>query len=171
MRLRFNVVAALEMAKAAAPLLLASGEGNIINISSSMDHIVARGLLAYGTAKAALSHLTRLLASELAPQVRVNAIAPGVVETDGLKPAMTDEVRAHVAHVTPLRRLGTAREVAATAVWLASRAASYVTGRSSGSTEEPTFRGFPVTFSIPDRRTRRGPLESQGGWLRVWCRT
>src|SRR6266540_3603250 len=76
--------------------LLDSGRGSVVNISSAMDRMVGRGLLVYGTVKAALSHMTRLLAADLAPRVRVNAIAPGVVETEGLQAALTDAVRAQV---------------------------------------------------------------------------
>jgi type IV secretion system protein VirD4 len=93
----------------------------VVNISSTMDRMVGRGLLVYGTVKAALSHMTRLLAADLAPRVRVNAIAPGVVETDGLKAALTEEVRAQVTAATPLHRLASVDDVAAAAVWLARR--------------------------------------------------
>ena len=92
--------------------------------------------------KAALSHITRLLAADLAPRVRVNAIAPGVVETDGLKAALTDEVRAQVTAATPLHRLASVDDVAAAAVWLASPAAGVVTGKVigvDGGARAPTF--------------------------------
>jgi 7-alpha-hydroxysteroid dehydrogenase len=56
----------------------------VVNISSRMDRLVSHQMVIYATVKAALSHLTRLLAVELAPNVRVNAIAPSVVDTDGL---------------------------------------------------------------------------------------
>jgi 7-alpha-hydroxysteroid dehydrogenase len=59
-----------------------------------MDRLTARGMVTYGTVKAAFAQLTRLLAVELAPSVRVNGIAPGVVETDGLRAVLNDEVGA-----------------------------------------------------------------------------
>jgi 7-alpha-hydroxysteroid dehydrogenase len=92
--------------------------------------------------KAALSHITRLLAADLAPRVRVNAIAPGVVETDGLKAALTDEVRAQVTAATPLHRLASVDDIASAAVWLASPAAGFVTGKVievDGGAQVPTF--------------------------------
>jgi 7-alpha-hydroxysteroid dehydrogenase len=137
-----NVTAAFELVKQATPQLLEGGHGSVVNISSTMDRMVGRGLLVYGTVKAALSHMTRLLAADLAPRVRVNAIAPGVVETDGLKAALTDEVHALVTAATPLHRLASVDDVAAAAVWLASPAAGFVTGKVigvDGGAQAPTF--------------------------------
>jgi 7-alpha-hydroxysteroid dehydrogenase len=137
-----NVTATFELVKQATPQLLEGGHGSVVNISSTMDRMVGRGLLVYGTVKAALSHMTRLLAADLAPRVRVNAIAPGVVETDGLKAALTDEVRAQVTAATPLHRLASVDDIAAAAVWLASPAAGFVTGKVigvDGGVQAPTF--------------------------------
>jgi 7-alpha-hydroxysteroid dehydrogenase len=137
-----NVTAAFELVKQATPALLDSGRGSVVNLSSAMDRMVGRGLLVYGTVKAALTHMSRLLAADLAPRVRVNAISPGVVETDGLKAALTDEVRAKVTAATPLHRLASIDDVAAAAVWLASPAAGYVTGKVielDGGAEAPAF--------------------------------
>jgi 7-alpha-hydroxysteroid dehydrogenase len=143
-----NVTAAFELVKHAAPLLLSSGSGSVVNISSAMDRMVGRGLLVYGTVKAALSHMTRLLAADLAPRVRVNAIAPGVVDTEGLQAALSGEIREQVSAATPLHRLASVDDVASAAVWLASPAASYITGKVielDGGAEVPAF---PST--IPD---------------------
>jgi 7-alpha-hydroxysteroid dehydrogenase len=137
-----NVTAAFELIKHAIPPLLSSGSGSVVNISSAMDRMVGRGLLTYGTVKAALSHMTRLLAADLAPRVRVNAIAPGVVDTEGLQAALTDDIRERVSASTPLRRLAGVDDVASTAVWLASPAASYITGKVielDGGAEVPAF--------------------------------
>jgi 7-alpha-hydroxysteroid dehydrogenase len=137
-----NVSAAFELVKLATPHLLDSGRGSVVNVSSAMDRMVARGLLMYGTVKAALTHMTRLMAADLAPRVRVNAISPGVVDTEGLQAALTDEIRAQATEATPLRRLATVDDVAAAAVWLASPAASYLTGKVielDGGAEAPAF--------------------------------
>jgi 7-alpha-hydroxysteroid dehydrogenase len=143
-----NVTAAFELVKQATPQLLAGGHGSVVNISSTMDRMVGRGLLVYGTVKAALSHMTRLLAADLAPRVRVNAIAPGVVETDGLKAALTDELRAQVTAATPLHRLASVDDIASAAVWLASPAAGYVTGKVIGVDGGAQAPAFPN--EIPD---------------------
>jgi 7-alpha-hydroxysteroid dehydrogenase len=138
----FNVAAPFELTKRATPYLLDSGRGSVVNITSRMDRLTARGMVTYGTVKAAFTQLTRLLAVELAPGVRVNGIAPGVVETDGLRAVLTDELRAQIVSATPLRRLATVADVANTARWLASPAASYITGKIieiDGGAEAPVF--------------------------------
>jgi 7-alpha-hydroxysteroid dehydrogenase len=138
----FNVSAPLELTKRATPCLLESGRGSVINITSRMDSFTTRQMVIYGTVKAALSHMTHLLAVELAPQVRVNGIAPGVVETDGLQSVLSDEVRQRIVAATPLHRLSTVADVASAARWLASPAASYITGKIieiDGGAEAPTF--------------------------------
>lgn len=127
---RFNVSTAHALTAAAAPVMLESGGGAVVNISSIMGRVSGRGFLAYGTAKAALAHLTELAAYDLAPRIRVNAIAVGSVATSALDIVLTnDELRARMEQVTPLRRIGTAEEVAATVLFLASPAGGYVTGK------------------------------------------
>ena len=81
----FNVTTAFALTQAATPHLLEHGHGAVVNISSVMGRVRDRGFAAYGTAKAALAHLTRLLAADLAPRVRVNAIAVGSVATSALE--------------------------------------------------------------------------------------
>jgi 7-alpha-hydroxysteroid dehydrogenase len=138
----FNVAAPFELTQRATPYLLDSGRGSVVNITSRMDRLTARGMVTYGTVKAAVTQLTRLLAVELAPGVRVNGIAPGVVETEGLKAVLTDELRAQILAATPLHRLATIADVASTARWLASPAASYITGKIieiDGGAEAPVF--------------------------------
>lgn len=107
----FNVGTAHALTVAAVPLMLEhSGGGSVINISSTMGRLAARGFAAYGTAKAALAHYTRLAALDLCPRVRVNAIAPGSILTSAL------EVVA--ANVLPVRKLpaGEAKYTAAAAM-------------------------------------------------------
>ena len=138
----FNVAAPFELTKRAAPYLLGSGRGSVVNITSRMDRLVARGLVTYGTVKAAVTQFTRLLAVELAPGVRVNGIAPGVVDTSALKEVLTGDLRAQMISAIPLRRLATVADVASTARWLASPAASYITGKIielDGGAEAPVF--------------------------------
>jgi 7-alpha-hydroxysteroid dehydrogenase len=139
---RFNVSAPFELTKMATPHLLASPHGSIVNVSSRMDSLSERGLITYGTVKAALSHMTRLLAAELAPGVRVNGVAPAVVETEELKKALDEELRERVEAATPLRRLASVEDVALTVRWLSSPAADYITGKIievDGGAEAPTL--------------------------------
>jgi 7-alpha-hydroxysteroid dehydrogenase len=108
----FNVAAPFELTRRATPYLLDGGRGAVINITSRLDRLTARQMMTDGTVKAALAHLTRLLAAELVPGVRVNGIAPGVVETDGLKTVLNDQLRRQIASATPLHRLATVADVA-----------------------------------------------------------
>src|ERR1700736_690923 len=161
----FNVATPFELTKRATPYLLDSGRGSVVNITSRMDRLVAPGMVTYGTVKAAFTQLTRLLAVELAPGVRVNGIAPGVVETDGLRAVLTDELRARIVSATPLHRLATGADVANTARWLASPAAGYVTGKVieiDGGAEAPVFPDdTPDLRPANKRRTVRGHLGEQ----------
>ena len=101
--------------------------GSVINIAS-VGGLKYGGLIGiYDTTKAALIHLTKHLAVELAPEVRVNAIAPGLVKTDFAK-ALYQSGEEAVAAVMPLKRLGVPADIAPAAVYLASDAASWVTG-------------------------------------------
>jgi 7-alpha-hydroxysteroid dehydrogenase len=144
----FNVTTAFALSKAAAPHLLAADGGSILNISSAMGRLTDRGFVAYGTAKAALAHMTRLLASDLAPRVRVNAIAVGSVATSALETVLDDELRVRMVAATPLQRLGRPEDIAATALWLASPAGSFVTGKVievDGGIESPN-----LPLGLPD---------------------
>ncbi|HEX9683265.1 MAG TPA: SDR family oxidoreductase, partial [Acidimicrobiales bacterium] len=83
----------------------------------------------YNTTKAALIHLTQQLAAELGPEVRVNAIAPGLVKTDMAR-ALWERHEDQIASRLPLRRLGEPADIANAAVFLASDAASWITGHT-----------------------------------------
>jgi 7-alpha-hydroxysteroid dehydrogenase len=126
----FNVTTAFELSKAATPHLLASGDGSIVNISSAIGRLRDRGFVAYGTAKGALSHMTRLMAADLAPKVRVNGIAVGSIATSALQIVLDNpEIEAEMVRRTPLKRLGQPEDIALCALYLASPAASFVTGK------------------------------------------
>jgi len=126
----FNVTTAFVLSKAATPHLLATGDGAIVNISSAIGRLRDRGFVAYGTAKAALSHMTRLTAADLAPKVRVNAIAVGSIATSALETVLDNpEIRDEMVRRTPLKRLGRPEDIALCALYLASPAGSFVTGK------------------------------------------
>jgi 7-alpha-hydroxysteroid dehydrogenase len=126
----FNVTSAFVLSKAAAPHMLDVGEGSIVNIGSAIGRLRDRGMLAYGTAKAAMMHMTRLMAADLAPKVRVNAIAVGSIATSALEIVLeSDELREQMIQGTPLKRLGEPDDIALAALYLASPAAAFVTGK------------------------------------------
>jgi 7-alpha-hydroxysteroid dehydrogenase len=125
----FNVTAALHLSRGAAPHL-AKTRGVVVNVSSAMSHLVDSGFVAYGAAKAALNHMTRLLACEWAPRVRVNAVAAGATLTDALDLVVFDpETKHKMESMTPMRRLGDPEDVALAILYLASPASSWVTGK------------------------------------------
>jgi len=130
---RFNVTTAFALSRLAVPKMVEStGQGAIVNISSVAGRENAAGFAAYGTAKAALSFLTQQMAQDFAPKVRVNAIAVGSIVTDALGTILNDEIEKIMVDKTPLARLGTVEDVSACALYLASPAASYVTGEIYG---------------------------------------
>jgi len=130
---RFNVTTALEMTRLAVPKMVqTAGGGAIVNISSAAGRFNARGFAAYGTAKAALSFLTKNLAQDFAPKIRVNGIAVGSILTEALSGFMNDDLERQMLSKTPMARLGDVEDIAACALYLASPAASYVTGEIYG---------------------------------------
>ncbi len=129
--LRINVTQAFLLTRLAVPRMLESaGGGAIVNISSRSSDMVQTAFVAYGAGKAALNMMTRNLAPELAPKVRVNAISVGGVATESLDVVLTDEtLREQFNANTPMGRPGTVEDIAACAVYLASPAAAWVTGK------------------------------------------
>ena len=126
----FNVTTAFALSKLVVPHMLAGDGGSIVNIGSAIGRLRDRGFVAYGTAKAAMAHMTRLMAADLAPRVRANAIAVGSVATSALETVLeNDEIRNEMVEKTPLRRLGRPDDIALGALWLASPAGSFVTGK------------------------------------------
>jgi 7-alpha-hydroxysteroid dehydrogenase len=140
---KFNVATAHALNLAAVPLMLSGDGGSIVNISSAMGRLTGRGFLAYGTAKAALAHYTRLAATDLAPRVRVNGIAVGSVATSALDIVLQNaQLKELMEQATPLKVIGSPSDIAATVVYLASDAGKFVTGKVvevDGGTERPTL--------------------------------
>jgi 7-alpha-hydroxysteroid dehydrogenase len=145
----FNVTTAHALTRAAVPIMLEGDGGAVVNISSVMGRVSGRGYLAYGTAKAALAHYTRLAARDLAPRIRVNAIGVGSVETSALEFVLTDDAtRTAMEQATPLQRIGDPDDIAATALFLASPASAYLTGKvveADGGLDQPN-----LDLDLPD---------------------
>lgn len=119
-----NVIGTWQMIVAAAPHLSATGAGAVVNISSIAGSRPAGSCLPYAVSKAAIDHMTRLLAAVLGPRIRVNAVAPGLVDTPWTA-GMTGP-REQVAAMAPMRRLGTPEDVAEAVLGLVNF--SYTTG-------------------------------------------
>jgi 7-alpha-hydroxysteroid dehydrogenase len=149
----FNVAVAHSLTRAAVPHLLAAaadgGTSAVVGITSAVGRAAGRGYLAYGTAKAALAHYTRLAAADLTPRIRVNAVAVGAVATSALDIVLTDEtLRRQMERATPLGKIGDPQDVAAAVVFLASPAAGYITGKIievDGGIDRPN-----LDLQIPD---------------------
>ena len=127
--LHFNVTTAYHLIQLCAPHMKTADAGNIINITSRADRYVQANFSCYGTAKAALSHMTKLLSQDFAPDIRINGIAPGPIETDALAGVMPDEIRAIMTKKTPLQCLGDVDDISSAALYLATPASAWVTGK------------------------------------------
>jgi len=142
--LRFNVTTAFLLTQRAARAMVDTvGEGAVVNISSRSSDMVQTAFVAYAAGKAALNMMTRNLAAELAPRVRINAISVGGVATQSLEVVLTDDtLRAQFEAGTPMRRPGEPEDIACAALYLASPASSWVTGKIfqiDGGTEAPSI--------------------------------
>jgi len=127
-----NVLGLLLASQAAAKQFDGAG-GSIINISSVVSTLAIPESAVYSGTKGAVDAITRSLASELGPRgIRVNAIRPGMVETEGTNSAgiAQSEMRKQVEAQTPLRRIGQPQDIAGTAVFLASDDSSWITGET-----------------------------------------
>jgi len=126
-----NALGVLNTMQACARLLARGDGGAIVNVASIIGITGNRGQVAYGGSKAAVIGMTRSAAKELAPKVRVNAVAPGFIDTDMTR-ALDPEIFEQRVAAVGLGRAGTPEEVAEAIAWLASDRARYVTGQVLG---------------------------------------
>jgi meso-butanediol dehydrogenase / (S,S)-butanediol dehydrogenase / diacetyl reductase len=115
--------------QAVAPLMLRGGGGAVVNIASISGLRASTLRVAYGTSKAAIIHLTRQHAAELGNAgIRVNAVAPGPVETEMARQVHDATIRRDYFDAIPLRRYGTVQEIASAVAYLCSAEAAYING-------------------------------------------
>lgn len=129
----FNVSAPFELVRLAVPHMLERGGGVVCNIGSVAGRNAVRSSLTHSLTKAALEQLTRLMAVELAPRIRVNGVLPGAVETDSLRmylSSMDPSIREAMHANTAMRRNGLPDDIADAVLYLCSPAAAWVTGQS-----------------------------------------
>jgi NAD(P)-dependent dehydrogenase (short-subunit alcohol dehydrogenase family) len=141
-----NLTGTVNCLQAVAKEMRAAGGGAVVNLSSFVTHFPSPKQSHYGAAKAAVSHLTGTVAYEWADDdIRVNAVAPGVVLTPGVEHVLDKDVAAVPNRETVDRQIGYPEEIADLVQFLASPAASYMTG------EVVDIRGVPQSLNLDDR--------------------
>ena len=129
--LRVNLKGAFLVGQAVARVMAQAGSGNIVNMSSVNGVLAIPTIASYNVSKGGINQLTRVMALALADKgIRVNAVAPGTIATElAAKAVLTsEEAKLKILSRTPMKRLGEPSEIADVVAWLASDAASYVTG-------------------------------------------
>lgn len=136
-----NVFSLFRLAQLAAPEMEKAGAGTILAITSMAAENKNKRMAAYGSSKAATSHLVRNIAFDLGPRnIRVNGIAPGATRTDALNSVLNPEIEEKMLSHTPIKRLGEPQDMANAALFLCSPAASWISGQiltvSGGGVQE-----------------------------------
>ncbi len=126
--IRENLTSVFLCSQAVARVMMERKSGSIINVSSVQSQTPAPGSIGYGVAKAGVNAVTMTMAFELAPYIRVNAILPGPIMTEGSAPFL-EPIEDPLIKIIPRRRLGTLEDIGALALYLASPASDWVTGR------------------------------------------
>lgn len=141
--------------QAVIPHMEQNGGGSIINISSIGGLVPDISQISYGTSKAAINYLTKLIASmEARSNIRCNAVLPGMTATDAVKDNLTEDFKNFFLKHTPIKRMGTPEEIAATVLYFASDDSAYTTGQIvevSGGFGLPT----PVYGDMIEMTTKR----------------
>lgn len=125
-----NLASVIIPTQLALPLMMQRGGGSIVNIASIAGAVPDMTEMAYGTSKAAICHITKMVASQAAPaKIRCNAILPGLTMTTAVKEVLTEEYKQFFLRHVPLGRAAEPDEIAAAVKYFASDASSFVTGQ------------------------------------------
>lgn len=150
-----NISSVFLTSQAVIPYMAKSGGGSIINISSVGGIRPDISQIAYGTSKAAINYLTKIIATQAArDNIRCNAVLPGMTATDAVKDKLSDEFKEFFLKHTPIKRMGLPEEIAGTVLYFASDDSAYTTGQIvdvSGGFGMPT----PLYGDMIDMKSRR----------------
>lgn len=124
-----NLFSAWRLCQLAVPHMKKSQYGSIINITSMGSINKSPNMSAYASSKAAMNHMTANLAMDFGPEVRINAIGPGAIETRALASVLTPEIKEKMLATTPIKRLGTVEDIAGAVLFLAAPASSWISGQ------------------------------------------
>lgn len=126
-----NLASVFITSQAVIPYMRKNGGGSIINISSLASIVPDMSQVAYGTSKAAINHLTKMIAvQEARNNIRCNAVLPGMTATDAVNDNLTDDFRDFFLKHTPIRRMATPEEIAGAVAYFASDESSFATGQT-----------------------------------------
>jgi len=126
---KMNVFSMWRLCQLVAPHMQQSGYGSIINMSSMASINTSPAISAYASSKAAINHMTRNLAFDYGPIVRINAIGPGAIRTDALETVLTPEIEKRMLAHTPLARLGKVEDIAGAVLYFAAPVSNWVSGQ------------------------------------------
>lgn len=124
-----NVFSVFKLSQLCVPYMRESKYGAIVNITSMAAFMQTHRMSVYGSSKAALAQLTKYMAFDLGPEIRVNAVAPGAIKTDALASVLTPELEKVMLKRTPMQKLGEANDIAMAVLYLASPMSKWVSGQ------------------------------------------
>lgn len=124
-----NVFSIYNLSRLCAPYMIEDNYGSIVNISSMSSIMQSHKMSVYGSSKASVNQLTKYMAVDLGPSIRVNAIAPGAIKTNALAKVLTPEIEVEMLKNTPLKKLGEAEDIASGVLFLASPASKWISAQ------------------------------------------
>ncbi len=124
-----NLFSMWRLSQLVAPHMKNAGYGSIINKSSMASIDKSPSMSAYASSKAAINHMTRNLAFDYGPEIRINAIGPGAIKTDALASVLTDDIEEKMLKHTPLGRLGEPDDIAGAVLYFATPISKWVSGQ------------------------------------------